>query len=141
MPQSKLLPLLTMMLAANAGNETGHANHLNNRLPFNIIKCDESITKWNTVFCSLAQENFRAGETVELSPPVHINNYVAQVASILKVDQQSSPQRVLLSLFLDVTSEMKIKQLKSPAHRSYILYPSKLLVWTRYQGWFPTTRI
>jgi hypothetical protein len=124
------------MLLAN-GNENGG---LNCRMQFHDIKCAEGTTRWNTVHCTNAQENFRAGDSVELSPSVHINNYVAQVAAILKVNQQSSPQTVLLSLFLTVSQEMNIR-LKPPNNRSYVHYPTKLIVWTRYVGWYPTTCI
>jgi hypothetical protein len=127
------------MRAANANNDT-HSGILNHRMPFDEIRSNETSTKWNAVHCSIAGEYFRAGESVEVDPPVHIDNYVAKVAAILKVDQQSSPQRVLLSLFLNSTTEMKLK-LNPPNDRSYIQYPSQLVVWTRYQGWFPTTRI
>ena len=93
-------PVLTMMVAAE-GNEIGFAN-LNILTTFNEIRCDSSMNQWNTIHCSMAQENFRAGESVKLAPPVHLHNYVAQVAAILQVYQQSEPQRVLLSLFTSV---------------------------------------
>jgi hypothetical protein len=128
------------MHAANNRNDTHHSGILTNRMPFDEIHSDQTITKWNTVHCATAGENFQAGESVELEPPVHIGNYVAQVAAIIKVNQQSSPPQVLLSLFLNYRKEMNL-QLHPPNTRTYIQYPSQLVVWTRYQGWFPATRI
>jgi hypothetical protein len=124
---------------ANNDDESGNGI-LNCQMPFHEIKSDETTSQCNTVHCSTANENFQAGESIKLHPPVHINIYVSHVAAILQVDQQSSPQRVLFSLFLDEKKEMNIK-LHPPDKRSYVRYPSQRLVWTRYQGWFPTSRV
>ena len=62
----------------------------------------------STVYCSIAAENFRAGESVEIDPPVSVSpqNFVSEVGAILKVDQRSDPQRVLLSLFLNLRDDI-----------------------------------
>jgi hypothetical protein len=124
-----------------------HANGDNLSLfpTFSDIKCDEE-SPCNNVHCSTAADNFRAGESVELKQSVHIfrhdhgGNYSSHVGAILKVNQQSHPQQVLLSLFLDVSDDMGIS-LQAPDYRNYILYPSQHVVWTRFQGWFPVTLI
>jgi hypothetical protein len=121
----------------------GDANpRLNADMPFCDIKGDDEATQWNNVYCPLATENFRAGESVEVEPPIQIagTDYIAPVAAILRVSQQSNPQRVLLSLFLSVTQEMGIRN-EPPSTREYVQYPVQQVVWTRYQGWYPTTRV
>ena len=97
----------------------------------------------STVYCSIAAENFRAGESVEIDPPVSVSpqNFVSEVGAILKVDQRSDPQRVLLSLFLNLRDDMEIDRHSPPSHRNYIQYPTKRLVWTRFQGWYPVARV
>jgi hypothetical protein len=127
------------LMNANNDDESGNGI-LNCQMPFHEIKSDKTTSRCNTVHCSTANKNFQAGESIELHPPVHINIYVSHVAAILQVDQQSSPQRVLLSLFLDEKKEINIK-LHPPDKRSYVRYPFQRLVWTRYQGWFPTSRV
>ena len=108
---------------------------------FDDIKCHEG-TPWNSVYCSTAEESFRAGESVELEPPIHFaGNHHAPVGAILRVDQQANPQRVLLSLFLKVTADMGIRRHEPPESRPYIQYPSQHVIWTRYQGWYPVTRV
>jgi hypothetical protein len=44
------------------------ATNLNANTSFSDIKWDEA-SQWNTVYCPVAKENFRAGESVELDPP------------------------------------------------------------------------
>jgi hypothetical protein len=128
----------TMM---NAAATDADATNLNANTAFSDIKWDEG-TQWNNVYCSTAKENFRAGESVELDPPIQITgtNYYAQVGAILRVDQQCDQQRVLLSLFLDVTPDMGIRH-DPPDDQVYTQYPEKQVVWTRYQGWYPVTRV
>jgi hypothetical protein len=108
---------------------------------FSDIKCDDE-NQWNNVYCSMAAENFRAGESVEVDPPIQIDNtnYSASVGAILRVNQHSNPPRVLLSLFLNVTADMGIRH-EPPDYQDYVQYPPSQLVWTRYQGWYPVTMI
>jgi hypothetical protein len=103
------------------------------------IKWDEG-SQWNNVYCSIADENFRAGESVEVEPPIQTVPYYSKVCAILQVKQQCTPQRVLLSLFLNASVDMKILQ-PQPHLRNYIHYPSNHIVWTRYQAWYPVTRV
>jgi hypothetical protein len=125
----------------NAAATDADATNLNANTAFSDIKWDEG-TQWNNVYCSTAKENFRAGESVELDPPIQITgtNYYSQVGAILRVDQQCDQQRVLLSLFLDVTPDMGIRH-DPPDDQVYTQYPEKQVVWTRYQGWYPVTRV
>jgi hypothetical protein len=108
-----------MMNAAAAAAENDGVD-LNADTDFSDIQFDE-VTPWNNVYCPEANQNFRAGESVELRHPVQITatNYKSQVGAILKVNQQCNPQRLLL----------------------YVQYPSQQLVWTRYRGWYPVTLI
>ena len=101
------------------------------------------VTGHSTVYCARAGETFRAGESVEIDPPVLFStpNFRSEVGAILKVDQRSDPQRVLLSLFLNLHDDMEIGRHNPPSHRDYVEYPSKHLVWTGFQGWFPATRV
>jgi hypothetical protein len=101
------------------------ATNLNGDTAFDNIKCDDEDTQWNNVYCPSARINLRAGESVELEPPVRITgtNYFSTVAAIPRVDQ-STPQRVLLSLFLPVvTGEMLGIQHEPPMYRDYVQYP------------------
>jgi hypothetical protein len=129
-----------MMNAAAAAAENDGVD-LNADTDFSDIKFDE-VTPWNHVYCPEANQNFRAGESVELRLPVRIpgTNYNSQVGAILQVNQQCNPQRLLLSLFLDVTPDMRIKH-NPPDNQVYVQYPSQQLVWTRYRGWYPVTLI
>jgi hypothetical protein len=121
--------------------ENGNVSNLNVVLSFSDIKCDEE-NPWNNVHCSMAEDNFRVGESVELQQPIDIRpgDFVSHVGAILKVNQHSNPQQVLLSLFLDVSENMRIN-VQPPDYRNYIQYPSQQLVWTRFQGWFPVNSI
>ena len=109
---------------------------------FDDIRCDNN-NPWNHVYCSTAYENFRAGESVEVEPPVVINGttYASRVGAILRVDQHHNPPRVLLSLFLSITNDMGIRQHQPPDQQDYIQYPPTRVVWTRYQCWLPATCI
>lgn len=63
---------LTMMNAAVVHeNLADGATNLNANTSFSDIKWDEA-SQWNTVYCPVANENFRAGESVELDPPMPI---------------------------------------------------------------------
>ena len=92
-----------MMNAAAAAAEDEGVD-LNADTDFSNIQFDEA-TQWNNVYCPEANQNFRAGESVELRHPVRVTrtNYNSQVGAILRVNQQCNPQRLLLLLFLDVT--------------------------------------
>jgi hypothetical protein len=131
-----------MMNAGAAPDDLADADpNLNTDTAFTDIKWDEA-TQFNNVYCPVANENFRAGESVEIQPPIQITgtNYYSPVGAILRVDQQRNPQRVLLSLFLNVTPDMGINH-EPPDYREYIQYPSQQVVWTRYQGWYPVTLV
>lgn len=118
--------------------------HLTTHASFTEIMRD--VNGRNAVYCSSADENFSAGESVELDPPIPIpirggaHHYYSHVGAILRVDQQSATQRVFLSLFIKVTDEMGINH-QPPAHRNYIQYSEHQLIWSKYQCWVPTTRI
>jgi hypothetical protein len=118
------------------------ATNLNANTSFSDIKWDEA-SQWNTVYCPVAKENFRAGESVELDPPMPIigTNFSSRVGAILRVCQQGEPQRVLLSLFISLAPEMGVPHQDSPQDRDYLQYPAKQIVWTRYQGWYSVTGI
>jgi hypothetical protein len=129
------------MMNGTAATAENDGVDLNANTDFRDIQLDE-VTPWNHVYCPEANQNFPAGESVELRPPVQITgtNYNSQVGSILKVNQPCNPQRLLLSLFLDVTPGMHIEHFP-PDNQVYVQYPLQQLVWTRYQGWYPVTLI
>jgi hypothetical protein len=124
-----------MMNPANSGI------NLNANTPFANIKWD-IVTQWNTVYCSNASCNFRVEESVELEPPVEFTGttFRSEVGCILKVNGTTDPPRLLLSLFLNLSSEMAICH-KPPDNQIYVQYPAQQVVWTRYQGWYPVTQI
>jgi hypothetical protein len=129
------------MALDNDGNELSDDGDLiGTPMPFDKIKVHEA-DKHILVFSSKAQENFRAGESVEIYPPVQIcRDKFSEVAVILKVDAHSVPQRVLLSLFMRFSDDMGILH-EPPDYRNYIKYPGKHVAWTRYRGWFPVSRV
>jgi hypothetical protein len=122
-------------------NAAAVATRLNSSTAFADIKWDKT-TQWNTVYCSNAQENFRAGESVQLHPPVNLigTTYISEVGAILKVNAASNPPRVLLSLFLNLSKDMAVRH-QPPDGKIFVQYPSKHVVWTRFQGWYPVSRI
>ena len=128
------------MVVLDGEDSDGNAINVSTTTAFADIKRD--VVGRNIVYCSTPQDNFSAGESVEIDPPFLIpgSTYSAQVATILMVNQQSTTQMVLLSLFISRTDEMGI-DVAPPRNRNYIEYPSQHLVWTRYQGWFPTMRV
>ena len=67
---------------------------------------------------------------MEVEPPIAINGttYLANVAAILKVEQT-------------LTNDMGIRQHAPPDHYDYVVYPTKCVVWTRFQGWFLAMRV
>jgi hypothetical protein len=134
-----LLLLLLMNAAAAAAKNDGM--DLNADTDFSDIQFDK-VTPWNNVYCPEANQNFQAGESVELRHPVQITgtNYNPQVGAILKVNQQCNPQRLLLLLILDVTPDMRIEH-NPPDNQVYIQYPLQQLIWTQYQGWYSVTLI
>jgi hypothetical protein len=104
-PITKLIPCYptaSTMVISDAGDSDGKAINLNAGTPFAYIKHDVNM---NSVFCPTREENFSAGESVEVHPPIPIpgSPYFSQVAAILHIDQQSLRQRVLLSLFVDIS--------------------------------------
>ena len=133
-----------MMNAAAVAQEdlADGATHLNSDMAFSDIKLDEA-SQFNNVFCPVANENFRSGESVDLEPAIPIpgTNYRSQVGAILRVSQQGTPQTVLLSLFINVIPEMGVAHQDSPDDRDYVQYPTQQVAWTRYQGWYPVTRV
>ena len=58
----------------NGGDDT----NLNATTAFEDIKCHDS-TQWNHVHCTTAKENFRAGESVEISPVLNLVTTLAFV--------------------------------------------------------------
>ena len=127
-----LLSLRTISTMMNATVAADPEPNLNCFTAFSDIKLDQDSPN-NTVYCSSAEENFRAGESVELDPPVAIHNYGSHVGAILKVNQQSTPQSVLLSLFVNVTDDMQIVH-QPPRFRDFVHYPTKLVVWAILGG-------
>jgi hypothetical protein len=125
---------------ANAANSS--VTNLNGNTVFSDIKLDEG-TQWINVYSPTAEENFRAGESVRLEPPVAIGGtpYYSEVGAILMVDPRPNPQRVLLSLFLNLPDGIQICHEPPEEQYGYIQYPTKHVAWTRYQGWYPVTRI
>lgn len=133
----------TMNAAVAHDNLADGDTNLYADVAFSDIKWDEA-TQWNNIYCPVATENFRAGESVEIDPPIEIGgarNFRSHVGTILQVNQQSNPQRVLLSLFINITPDMGVPPQDSPRDRDYLQYPSKQVAWTRYQGWYPVTRV
>jgi hypothetical protein len=117
------------------------AANLNGNTAFTDIQWDEG-TQWNTVYCPNASCNFRAGESVELKPPVEFpgTTFHSQVGAILQVDATTNPPHLLLSLFLNLSAEMAIRH-EPPHNQVYAQYPTKQVIWTRYRGWYPVPRI
>jgi hypothetical protein len=118
-------PILTMMEAnANADDQDNLVvdTTLNGDTAFVDIKCDDEATQYNNVYCSIANENFRAGECVEFVEPIRIGdtNFYSNVGCILRVDQRSNPQRVLVSLFLTVNDVIGIAHHQPPLYRERV---------------------
>ena len=88
------------MVVSDGDDSDGDAINVFATTAFADIKRD--VVGRNSVYCSTPQDNFSAGESVEIDPPFLIpgSTYTAQVATILMVDQQSTTQMVLLSLFI-----------------------------------------